>query len=81
MIKLGEKYKDKISGFEGVATARTVFLFGCVRVCLESKKLKDDGTPQECWFDEQRLTSKSKGTKSKGRTGGPGPNPPKRNSG
>ncbi len=73
MVKLGEKYKDKISGFTGIATARTVFLFGCVRVLLESKKPKEDGTPIEIWCDEQRLTSKSKAT-----TGGPMPSPPKR---
>lgn len=54
-IKLGEKYRDTISGFEGVATARTEYLYGCVRIVLEGGGLKEDGTPKDCYFDEQRL--------------------------
>lgn len=72
MIKLGEKVKDGITGFEGVATARAEYLYGCVRVLVESKKLKD-GKPIDEWFDEQRLTVKSKAD-----TGGPSPTPPSR---
>ena len=60
MIVLGKKYKDSISGYVGIATARTVYLYGCIRILLESKKLKEDGTPQEVWFDEQRLVPKAK---------------------
>ncbi len=67
-IKLGKKYKDSVTGFEGVATAQTIFQFGCIRFCLESADLKD-GKPVECWFDEQRLVSPSK---SRAETGGPG---------
>lgn len=73
MIKLGKEYKDQYSGYVGIATARTVYLYGCVRVCLESKKLKEDGSPQETWFDEQRLTPAVKKSKSKEESpGGPG---------
>jgi hypothetical protein len=52
-IELGQKYQDEITGFEGTATARTDYLYGCVRVCLEGKG--GDGEPQEWVFDEQRL--------------------------
>lgn len=67
-IKLGEKYKDSITGFEGVATAMTEFQYGCIRYCLESKELKD-GKPVECWFDEQRLVVPKN---VRGTSGGPG---------
>ena len=30
-IELGQKVKDKITGIEGIATARTEFLNGCVQ--------------------------------------------------
>jgi len=70
MIKLGEKVKDSITGFEGVATGRATYLYGCVRVLVESKKLKD-GKPIEEWFDEQRLTQKSEAN-----VGGPCSDPP-----
>jgi len=34
-VKLGNRYRDKIHGFEGVATMRTEYLTGCARICLE----------------------------------------------
>lgn len=52
-VKLGEKYHDEISGFEGVAVARYEFLYGCVRIALEGPE--KDGKPTELVFDEQRL--------------------------
>lgn len=73
MVKLGKKYKDSISGFVGIATGRTVYLFGCVRVLLEGKKRKEDGSPIELWFDEQRLVPKDVKVKAKEEPpGGPG---------
>jgi len=53
-VKLGERYRDSITGFEGVATSRTEFVYGCIRVCLEGTG--DGGQPAEFVFDEQRLT-------------------------
>ena len=43
-VKLGKTYEDKLHGIVGVATARTEYLTGCSRVCLEFKK---DGEGQE----------------------------------
>ena len=51
-VKLGKKYTDKISGFEGIATARTEYMTGCARVCLEAMLGNDI---KEFWFDETRL--------------------------
>ncbi len=74
MIELGKKYKDKNTGIEGVASAICEYQFGCRRVCLDRIGKDENGNPQimEYWFDEQRLTSKSKA-----KTGGPGSIPTK----
>lgn len=50
---LGEKYRDSISGYEGVCTGRAEYLYGCVQVCLSGG---DAGKPTTEWFDEQRVT-------------------------
>lgn len=53
MIQLGEFYRDTVTGFVGVATARYEFINGCVRYQLE--RLDKEGSVQELVFDEQRL--------------------------
>lgn len=50
-VKLGKKYRDAITGFEGIATSRHEYMYGCVRITLEGGM--DD--PKELTFDEQRL--------------------------
>ncbi len=56
MIELGQRARDKLTGFEGIAVARTTWLGGCVRVTLQPEKLKDDGQPAETVvFDEPFL--------------------------
>lgn len=68
MVTLGSKVKDQFTGFEGIATARTDYLFGCTRILVEPTGLKEDGTTQESeWFDEQRLDPLSEAV-----SGGPG---------
>lgn len=57
-VRLGEKYRDTITGFEGTATARHEFLYGCVRVTLEGHV---EGKPEELAFDEQRLVDAETG--------------------
>ncbi len=74
--QLGVKYTDELTGYKGVCTARTVFLHGCVRICLEAKAKGKAQVPVECWFDEQRLSVTTTAT-----TGGPRSNPPSRSSG
>lgn len=54
-VKLGDKYRDTISGFEGVATARYEFVNGCVRYELERRMRPDEKEPVVSVFDEQRL--------------------------
>jgi hypothetical protein len=54
-IGLGSKVRDPITGFEGVVTARTEWLYGCVRVAVQTPELKDGKPVEEQWFDETRV--------------------------
>lgn len=62
MIKLGQKVKDSITGFSGIATARCEYLNGCVSVEVRPTKLIDGKMIKSAWIDEQQLTTKSKAT-------------------
>ena len=55
MIEFGRKYKDKISGFEGVATGQCTYISGCDQVLLTPKAKKSGEVPQASWFDVQRV--------------------------
>lgn len=55
MIKLGGKYKDKITGFEGVATGYVQYLSDCNQVLLAPRVGEDGGFFESQWFDIQRL--------------------------
>lgn len=72
-IKLGEKYRDTTTGFEGVAIGKHEYLHGCTRVTLQALS---GGDIKEFSFDapalvevetQEQITSK--------RTGGPRPTP------
>lgn len=55
MIELGRKYRDRMTGFEGIASGYVAYLSGCNQVLLVPR-VKADGTLAEShWFDEQRL--------------------------
>ncbi|KKM02138.1 hypothetical protein LCGC14_1787370 [marine sediment metagenome] len=72
MIILGELYKDNITGYEGIATAKTEYLNGCVSILLQPQSLDKEGKIAEGdWFDVQRLIDRSDVN-----VGGPGPIPP-----
>lgn len=71
MIKLGDKVKDSITGFEGVVVARIEYLNGCIQFEVLPAGLKDGQPLKAHWIDEQRLTKTSKAT-----AGGPGHHPP-----
>jgi len=77
-INLGDEAKDAVTGFSGIATARTVWLNGCVRVSLQPRKLDKDGKVQEALtFDEPQLVLVKAGAVPCGPrdTGGPIPSP------
>ncbi len=53
MIKLGDKVKDSITGFEGTAVAKCDYLYGCKQFQVEG--VDHDKQPKSWWFDFQRL--------------------------
>jgi hypothetical protein len=52
---LGTEYRDKVSGFVGIAVAVTEWLNGCVRVTLAPKVDKDGKLPDNMAFDCEQL--------------------------
>lgn len=56
LIELGDKVKDKISGFEGIAVGRTKWIHGCDRINVAQMGLGKDGEPGKTYsFDEAQL--------------------------
>jgi hypothetical protein len=74
-VKLGNKYKDKVSGFIGVAVSKHTYLNGCARFTLQPESDKEGKLPSCETFDEPQLELIKKGVAEvepeKGRTGGP----------
>lgn len=55
-LKLGSLVKDSITGFTGIATARTEFAYGCVHIRIQAQSLTEEGDPVPVHdFDDQRI--------------------------
>ena len=54
-VELGQKVRDRITGFEGVAVAKTEWLNGCWRISIQSKELKDGAPIDPQVFDIEQL--------------------------
>lgn len=81
-FNLGDHAKDTITNFEGVVTARTEFLNGCIRYGVQSTKLNKEGIPLDLeYFDEFQLelVKTKKIPRKKKIPGGPAPITPKYN--
>ena len=44
-IKLGDLAKDMVTGFTGIATSQTEYLYGCVPIGITSRGLDKKGIP------------------------------------
>jgi len=55
MVKLGDKVKDTVSGFEGVAVSRHIYLHGCERISVQPPVDKKGACPEAQTFDEPQL--------------------------
>jgi len=55
MIKLGDKVKDSVSGFEGIAVSRHSYLQGCDRISIQPPIDKDGKLPDSATFDEGQV--------------------------
>ncbi len=58
---LGLKMKDKITGFEGIAIARTDYLYGCNQYHIKPQVVKDGATSSAVSFDYLQLEIVGKG--------------------
>lgn len=54
-LELGKRAKDKISGFEGIITARVEFLTGCNRYAITPTALHDGMPLDSLYFDEGQV--------------------------
>lgn len=76
-ITLGKKYRDTVSGYTGIATARYEYLNGCIR--YELSGADKDGKPEHFVFDEQQIVAVVAPDVERAparRTGGPRDNTP-----
>ena len=71
--KLGDKVKDKVTGFKGVVVSVHNYLNGCARLTVQPKLRKDGTMPGTETFDEPQLKVIDKGLHTIGNTiiGGP----------
>jgi hypothetical protein len=59
---IGDKLKEKITGFEGVVMSIAFYSTGCIHYGLLTQKTKKDGTlPDWQYFDESRLSMVQQG--------------------
>ena len=56
---LGFKVRDRVTGFNGVASSISFDLYGCVQVAITPEIDKDGKTSDGHWFDVARLELKS----------------------
>lgn len=55
-MNVGDRVKEKISGFKGVIVAKTEWLYGCTRFTVQPEKLDKEGAVQKTeTFDEPQL--------------------------
>lgn len=56
MIQLGDRVRDIVTGFEGIATKRLESLFGGVEIQISPEGLGQTGEPlTSIWFEEARV--------------------------
>lgn len=55
MVELGDEVKDRVTGYQGIATSRHTYLQGCDRIGVQKKVGKDGKVPEAQIFDEPQL--------------------------
>jgi len=71
-IKLGNKVRDKVTGFEGIATAKVEYINRCVQFCVKPPVGKDGKMPDGEYIDIDELEIVDEGIVIKTKpTGGP----------
>lgn len=54
-IKLGDRVKDKLTGFEGNVEAISKYLYGCTQVCVQPEVDDKGNWIKHQWFDEPQI--------------------------
>lgn len=54
-IPLGSKVKDRLTGFSGVLTGRSEFLYAGDTVLVQSEEILDGKPGPSVWFDASRI--------------------------
>jgi len=54
-MKLGDKLKDKVTGFEGIAVAKIEYLNGCCQYCIKPQMHTSGKMPNGEYIDVQQL--------------------------
>lgn len=72
-LKLGDRVRDPITGYSGIAIAFTAWLGGCKRTTVQAEGLDKDGKPKETQtFDTSLLELvEALAAREAGDTGGP----------
>lgn len=55
MENFGKRAKDKITGFEGIITAKCLYMYGCAQYVLTPTCDKEGKRRDGEWFDEGRI--------------------------
>ncbi len=73
-LRLGQKVRDSITGYTGIAIGRTEWLYGCVRFTVQADALHD-GKPIDsmCFDEEQLVLVEDAPQKTERTTNGPAP--------
>ena len=72
-IKLGSRVKDIVTGIEGIAIAKCIYMNGCIRYEVQPQGLEKNKPIDSLWVDESQLNVKGKIAFPKGDDpGGPG---------
>jgi hypothetical protein len=57
-MKLGDKVRDIVTGFDGVIVAKCIFLYKATQFEVQPDQLKADGEIRAAvWFEETRLVA------------------------
>ena len=58
MIQLGDKVRDVVSGFEGIAICRSEWITGCIQIGVQTP-VNSEGKSETNFFDIDRLEAKT----------------------
>lgn len=54
-IELGDRVKDPITGYQGIAICITTWLHGCIRIGVQAEQLHEGKPVEDRYFDQSQL--------------------------